>query len=244
MRAAALLLCCACSLTHGPEMPGPTAMDPSIPSGPASAPPGLGDGGGAGVPGAAGTAGAGGDGGVVAAVAPPAPAAPLGEDEGAIALGSLCLTCHSRELIDGSRISPAAWKAEVEKMKKWGAAVPDESVEPLAGWLAGHVAPGSEPPPAARQKPAAALAAFTAEPGKLAAGDPEAGRAAYAQACASCHGAAAEGTGGGPALLDHPMLRQPKAFGAVVREGRGRMPGFSLPAPQLAAMLTWLRAQH
>ncbi|HSU31209.1 MAG TPA: hypothetical protein VLJ11_08230 [Bryobacteraceae bacterium] len=39
-----------------------------------------------------------------------------------------CTPCHSLRLIDSQRLSPAAWKKEINKMVGWGAVVPDQQV--------------------------------------------------------------------------------------------------------------------
>jgi mono/diheme cytochrome c family protein len=152
----------------------------------------------------------------------------------------MCTSCHSRELIDGTLIPPAGWKAEVEKMKKWGALVHDEQVEPLAVWLAARLTPASVPPTSVRID-AADVAAW-AKPVSAPSGNVREGEAAWAQSCASCHGAHAEGTGGGPTLLEHPVLQQPAVFARVVTEGRGRMPAFPLPPEQIGAVAAWLHS--
>src|SRR5262249_38759617 len=45
----------------------------------------------------------------------------MSAEEGAIAEGELCLSCHSAELIQATRIGSAGWTAEMTKMRNWGA---------------------------------------------------------------------------------------------------------------------------
>jgi len=51
-----------------------------------------------------------------------------------------CLTCHSVEYVETQPPLPRAfWLSEVKKMRdKYGAAIPEDQVEPLANYLAGN----------------------------------------------------------------------------------------------------------
>jgi hypothetical protein len=51
-----------------------------------------------------------------------------GIDAGKKAEQQSCTPCHSLRLIDSQRLSPAAWKKEINKMVGWGAVVPDQQV--------------------------------------------------------------------------------------------------------------------
>ena len=188
------------------------------------------------------------DAGSAAAAAPvdagPPPPRALGDDEAKIALGELCLSCHTIELIETSRIGEAAWNAEMTKMKKWGALIDDQMAGPLAAWLAQRYPPAETPPAPAAISPADAAAEVAPQPEKgKPGGNPSAGGPLYAQSCASCHGKGALGLGGGPVLVEAPMLWQRERFAAVIRKGRGRMPAFdTLSGGQIADLLAFLRA--
>jgi hypothetical protein len=58
------------------------------------------------------------------AVAAQAPAMDVGKK----AEQQSCTPCHSLRLIDSQRLSPAAWKKEINKMVGWGAVVPDQQI--------------------------------------------------------------------------------------------------------------------
>ena len=168
-------------------------------------------------------------------------AQPLSDDDGAELFGTACASCHSSELIAGSRISPQGWITEITKMRKWGALVDAEQIAPFAAWLAQKY-PASEAAPApARMTPAAALATMKPGPGG-AHGDAAKGKELFGQACALCHGAGALGMGGGPELANDPVLRQPQAFAQLLRAGRGRMPGYDeLKPADVDNLRAWLR---
>jgi mono/diheme cytochrome c family protein len=176
------------------------------------------------------------------AARPPAPSTPsvepLAAEEGEIALGQSCLSCHSVELIEATRIGEAGWTAEVAKMRKWGALVDEEAAGPLAGWLARRY-PVAEPGPA----PALLTKQEVEEPLELRtpSGAAAAGAPLYAQSCAACHGAQALGSGGGPVLVEAPSLYRPATFADLVRSGSGRMPGFELAPAQISDLLAHLR---
>ena len=68
----------------------------------------------------------------------PAETATLKPGAGSDLANKQCLTCHSADYV---AVQPpgrplAFWKAEVEKMKKvYGAAIPDEEIDPIAQYL-------------------------------------------------------------------------------------------------------------
>ncbi len=170
----------------------------------------------------------------------PAAVAPLSADEGALLYATACTSCHTGEFVAGSRISLKGWTGEVAKMRKWGAPVEEEQAAPLAAWLAQKY-PVGEAPPAAETITAAAAAATVQPQGHARRGKAEAGGQMFAQACASCHGAAAKGLGGGPSLVENPVVHQPERFAKLVHEGKGRMPGFDAVTPaQMDDLLAWL----
>jgi len=154
---------------------------------------------------------------------------PLTTQEGVIAQGEACLSCHSIQLIESSRIGEAGWKAELIKMRNWGALVDEAKVAPFASWFAGHY-PANELRAAAIQiSTTEAAAAVAPERGSgTIHGDRQAGAMEYTKDCASCHGAGAEGTGGGPVLIESPVLYQPGRFSTLIGKGEGRMPAYPL----------------
>lgn len=175
---------------------------------------------------------------------PPAPPQPLTDEEGTIAQGELCLSCHSIELTEYSRIGVAGWKAELIKMRNWGALVDEAKIEPLAEWFARHYPPDQAAPPPKVVSAIEAAAVVRPERGaRVISGDKDAGALEYAKDCASCHGAAAEGTGGGPVLIDAPVLYQPGRFATVTIDGQGRMPAFpQLSKSDITNLLAHLRS--
>jgi cytochrome c5 len=52
-----------------------------------------------------------------------------------------CLVCHEDDLIESQRLSRAGWVREVDKMIRWGAAVPAEEKDGLIDYLAARYPP-------------------------------------------------------------------------------------------------------
>lgn len=52
-----------------------------------------------------------------------------------------CLTCHEDDLIESQRLSRAGWAREVDKMIRWGAAVPAEEKDGLIDYLSARYPP-------------------------------------------------------------------------------------------------------
>jgi cytochrome c5 len=52
-----------------------------------------------------------------------------------------CLTCHEDDLIESQRLSRAGWVRSVDKMIRWGAAVPAEDKDGLIDYLAARYPP-------------------------------------------------------------------------------------------------------
>jgi mono/diheme cytochrome c family protein len=151
------------------------------------------------------------------------------DDEAVIAEGELCSTCHSTELIQDTRVGEAGWTAEITKMRNWGAAVAEDNAAAFASWFVRHYPAAQSAPPPRRITAREAIAAVAPESGARAIrGDKPAGAATYARDCASCHGADAQGTGGGPVLIEAPVLYQPQRFAALTKQGKGRMPAFDV----------------
>jgi len=188
------------------------------------------------------------------AAAPPATPAPqpapapaetaMNADEAVIAEVELCSTCHSAELIEDSRIGEAGWKAEITKMRNWGAAVPEDKAAPFALWFTRHYPAAERPPPPRTTTTREAIAAVAPESGARATrGDKQAGAATYTRDCASCHGADAQGTGGGPVLIEAPVLYQPQRFATLTKQGKGRMPAFNvLQKADINNLIVYLRS--
>ena len=61
------------------------------------------------------------------------------------------------------------------------------------------------------------------------------GRQTYLSECSSCHGGDLTGVSGFPSLLDIAVRRTPQQVADIVRDGAGRMPGFSSLLPQTQA---------
>lgn len=168
---------------------------------------------------------------------------PLGEEEGAALYATACASCHTQGFVEGSRISEKGWNAEVAKMRKWGALVDEEQAAPFAGWLARKFPVAEHEPASPTMSPAAALDTVAVHRDSGARGDAALGKDVYAKACASCHGAAARGTGGGPSLVENPLLRQADQVATLVRKGKGRMPGYDdLTSGDIAGLIAFLRA--
>lgn len=52
-----------------------------------------------------------------------------------------CLTCHEDDLIEAQRLSRAGWVRAVDKMIRWGAAVPADDRDGLIDYLAARYPP-------------------------------------------------------------------------------------------------------
>jgi hypothetical protein len=108
--------------------------------------------------------------GVVAglgAQAPPARGGSLPEGEGVEVLRARCLSCHGSDLIETQRLTRAGWTREIDKMVRWGAAVPESDRATLTSYLATRFAPT---PATSHDRPAQ-------------------GEAIFKRACLACHGA-------------------------------------------------------
>lgn len=157
-------------------------------------------------------------------------------------LNQSCQACHSLRLVDQQRLTTAQWTATLKKMKGFGATVPEELVEPLAGQLAARRGPTSELPTPVRMDAAAAAQSFAVlDDGVFAGQDPHAGQVLFQTRCLPCHGAEARG-GLGVNLVDRLMLQRAPDFAAYVRKGRGMMPPQAdLSDSQLGQLLAYLR---
>ena len=105
---------------------------------------------------------------LVAAPATAQPGATLPEGPGVEVARARCLGCHRSDLIEGQRLSEAAWTREVGKMERWGATLTDVERTALIGYLARHFGP---------------RLVLTADAARLAQGE-----AIVQRACRPCHG--------------------------------------------------------
>ncbi len=157
-----------------------------------------------------------------------------------------CLICHTEDMIAGQRLTPAQWKAEVNKMVNWGSPLPKEETVPLVEYLTRKF-PDKEAPPAPARASLAAVGSLelpTDQGSPLpSTGDPARGERLYAANCAICHGPAALGGDLGPSLVNKAILDHPKEYDQILKEGLRRMPGFQLTmkAKDQADVLSWLR---
>jgi cytochrome c5 len=55
--------------------------------------------------------------------------------EGEATFKRACLSCHDADIVEQQKLSKAGWTNSVNKMVRWGAAVPEAEREPLADYL-------------------------------------------------------------------------------------------------------------
>ncbi|MPY91010.1 MAG: hypothetical protein GEU99_24245 [Luteitalea sp.] len=60
----------------------------------------------------------------------------LPDGPGADMVRARCLSCHEADLIIQQRLTRTGWEREVDKMVRWGAAVPEADKDALVGFLA------------------------------------------------------------------------------------------------------------
>lgn len=158
-------------------------------------------------------------------------------DRGRLVFRNNCLMCHTAELVESQRLTPAQWDAEVTKMVGWGAPVAAEETADLLGFLKAEFGP-DRPRQTVNFVTVAPFAQVLLDAERLgvirstslvAEADAirERGRLAFATHCASCHDASATGGSSGTNLVDRPVLLQPERFREVVTQGRNKMPGFA-----------------
>ena len=178
---------------------------------------------------------------------PAALAARAGEgDERAQLVEESCRICHARELVDSQRLAAGQWRAEVEKMVRWGAPLEPEEIPLVTAFLAERLPPAlavGKPPEISAQVAIPATAPDRRGGPFPPKGSAHRGKSAYARDCASCHGADALGEKG-PELVLRPVLDRPANFWEVVLHGRHRMPSFegALPAAELADVYAFLQS--
>ena len=165
-----------------------------------------------------------------------------------------CYFCHSDDLIVSQRLTPTQWKAEVEKMVGWGSPLPKEDHAKVIAYLAEEYSVSkakSKPLSIKRddaieaERPETTL--IDKQPEKAVVhGDASIGGTTFARDCATCHGANAQGQDLGPNLVEKPILLRPTEFRKVVREGKGRMPGFASVQDQTSYdnVLIWIRSRR
>jgi len=167
-------------------------------------------------------------------------AAPLPKDGHAL-VTTACLSCHSEEMLQQQRLTPAQWTKVVTKMVGWGANLEPDDAPFLAGWLATHYGPDAGPFELTSVPAAEAASALAPTPdGPFAGGDAERGRVLYMDRCSVCHGADARGKVG-VLLIDRPFLYRAAHVAETLRRGRGRMPPMVLADGEIADLLAHLR---
>ena len=154
-----------------------------------------------------------------------------------------CLACHSGEMLEQQRLTPAQWTANVKKMQGWGAAIDAEELPLVAAYLAQGQGLDAGPYTVASANGAVVEAEIAPLPdGPFKGGDPKRGASVWTSSCASCHGADAKGALAGINLVDRPVLYRAAEFAEVVKKGRNKMP--EAPTVQdldIAALLAYLR---
>jgi ubiquinol-cytochrome c reductase cytochrome c subunit len=158
-----------------------------------------------------------------------------------------CLICHEANMYTDQRLTPAQWKAEVEKMVSWGSPLPPQDQEAVIDFLARQYR-DVDPATAPRRADLAAIDTLEVpkpDPeGEAAAegGDPAAGERLYKVHCANCHGATALGGDLGPSLVGRAVMNRYAAFDRDVHKGLRRMPAFDkvLDASQRRDVFAWL----
>ena len=70
--------------------------------------------------------------------------APLPEGEGKAIAEQACLQCHSTSMVLQQRLTEKQWTASVDKMIRWGAALPADRKDALIAYLAAHFGPDND----------------------------------------------------------------------------------------------------
>jgi len=153
-----------------------------------------------------------------AAPPPAAQATPLVADGATLpagpqlaALQASCQICHSFGLVTQQRLSAATWKAEIVKMRGFGAPLPAADEASVVTYLAVHLGPSVPGPPPHTVVTAPPVTYTNAETAASASTSnvPNAATGAqlYAQNCAACHGASGAGVPGAfPPLVHDPVV--------------------------------------
>ncbi|MGE3977763.1 MAG: cytochrome c [Nitrospira sp.] len=153
-------------------------------------------------------------------------------------LHSRCAMCHSTDLIFQQSLDTGRWKAEVDRMVKWGAPIDKEDQTLLVAYLSRHY--GTENS-GIRAEPNQ-MKDQHADPAVFTQGRAENGKALYGAHCADCHGAQGEGHDA-PSLAANPILTMNLVFVELVRQGRGNMPPWdsALSPQEIADIQAWLK---
>ena len=69
---------------------------------------------------------------------------PLPPGPGKDSAQQACLRCHSADIIVQQRLNEKQWTAELEKMAKWGAVVPEAKKAGLVAYLLKNFGPGND----------------------------------------------------------------------------------------------------
>jgi hypothetical protein len=67
----------------------------------------------------------------------------LPEGAGKAQVEAACYQCHAADLLVQQRLTEKQWAASVDKMIRWGAAVPDTDKDAIVKYLARHYGPGN-----------------------------------------------------------------------------------------------------
>lgn len=151
------------------------------------------------------------------------------------ALRTSCSICHSFGLVTQQRLAAATWKAEVDKMRGFGAPLPTAQEVAVVAYLASHLGPDvplaapaavvPAPPVTYNETNVVAQAgsAGNAPSKNVGAFDyATTGAQLYSQNCAACHGAGGAGVPGTfPPLAHDPVVTaaNPAAHIAIVLKG-------------------------
>ncbi|APW58722.1 c-type cytochrome [Paludisphaera borealis] len=156
-----------------------------------------------------------------------------------------CLICHEAGMYTNQRLTPAQWKAEIDKMVSWGAPLPPQDQQGVIDHLAKTYRDVDPAVPPGRVTLATINSLEIPRPGTAPgpdAGDPAAGAELYKTNCANCHGPTALGGDLGPSLAGRAVLNSRKAYDEAVHKGVRKMPAFDkvLNASQQHDVFAWL----
>jgi len=165
-------------------------------------------------------------------------------DPSAEAVRNDCLACHTEDLIRQQRLTDKQWAKSVEKMRGWGAPTEPAGADPLTAYLASTYTQRSGPYSQEIISAQAAGALFAALPdGPLAGGDAQRGMELYRERCSACHEESGRGGAEGVNLVREHILDRAADFAKIVRQGRGRMPGYEETTDAEAGdLLAYLRS--